>query len=198
MGADRQLRRPRHRAVLRAGRRASDRVGSRRHRPTTDGHRTIAAIVSAPENIRNLERIRPANQRLADPRTIAPEDARRWPPRTRPCSPSAPAFTPPKSAPRRRPTSCSTSSRPRTTRAAGHPAERRRHPDSVAQSGRSSAGGRLVRETEGHGVRGRPDAVALSQVRRPRHQSRRLHDEPGGEPQSGAVFLHRSGIRRCF
>ena len=45
--------------------------------PTTERHRTIAAIVSAPENIRNLDQIRAANQRLADPRTIPPEEARR-------------------------------------------------------------------------------------------------------------------------
>jgi hypothetical protein len=44
--------------------------------PTTEGHRTIAAIVSAPENIQNLDRIRAANQRLADPRTISPAEAR--------------------------------------------------------------------------------------------------------------------------
>src|SRR5437764_7285853 len=44
---------------------------------TTEGHRTIAAIVSAPENIRNLEAIRAANLRLADPRTLSPDDARR-------------------------------------------------------------------------------------------------------------------------
>jgi len=44
---------------------------------TTDGHRTIAAIVSAPDNIRNLETIRTANQQLADPRAISDEDARR-------------------------------------------------------------------------------------------------------------------------
>src|ERR1700680_2722778 len=42
---------------------------------TTEGHRTIAAIVSSPENIRNLDAIRAANQRLADPRTIAPDEA---------------------------------------------------------------------------------------------------------------------------
>jgi hypothetical protein len=44
---------------------------------TTEGHRTIAAIVSSPENIRNLDQIRAANQRLADPRTLSPEEARR-------------------------------------------------------------------------------------------------------------------------
>jgi hypothetical protein len=44
---------------------------------TTEGHRTIAAIISAPGNIRNLPQIRAANQRLADPRTLSPEDARR-------------------------------------------------------------------------------------------------------------------------
>ena len=55
----------------------SDRVKIVDIGPTTDGHRTIAAIVSAPENIRNLERIRAANQRLADPRTLPPDEARR-------------------------------------------------------------------------------------------------------------------------
>jgi Zinc carboxypeptidase len=45
--------------------------------PTTERHRTIAAIVSAPENIRNLDQIRAANQRLADPRTLSPEEAHR-------------------------------------------------------------------------------------------------------------------------
>src|SRR5580658_5883964 len=44
--------------------------------PTTERHRTIAAIVSAPENIQNLDRIRADNQRLADPRTIPPAEAR--------------------------------------------------------------------------------------------------------------------------
>jgi hypothetical protein len=43
---------------------------------TTEGHRTIAALISAPDNIRNLDRIRAANQRLADPRTLPPDEAR--------------------------------------------------------------------------------------------------------------------------
>jgi hypothetical protein len=42
---------------------------------TTEQHRTIAAIVSAPANIRNLDRIRTVNQRLADPRTLSREEA---------------------------------------------------------------------------------------------------------------------------
>ena len=45
--------------------------------PTTENHRTIAAIVSAPENIRDIDRIRAANQRLADPRVLPPDEARR-------------------------------------------------------------------------------------------------------------------------
>ncbi len=44
---------------------------------TTEGHRTIAAIVSSPGNIRNLDQIRAANQQLADPRTLGSDDARR-------------------------------------------------------------------------------------------------------------------------
>jgi hypothetical protein len=56
---------------------ASDRVETVNIGPTTEGHRTIAAIVSAPENIKNLAQIRIANQRLADPRTLSPEEARK-------------------------------------------------------------------------------------------------------------------------
>ena len=41
----------------------SDRVRIVDLGPTTEGHQTIAAIVSAPENIRNLDRIRAANLR---------------------------------------------------------------------------------------------------------------------------------------
>jgi hypothetical protein len=53
----------------------SDRVEAVDIGRTTEGHRTIAAIVSAPENIRNLAQIRAANRRLADPRTLSPEEA---------------------------------------------------------------------------------------------------------------------------
>ena len=42
---------------------------------TTEGHRTIAAIISAPDNIKNLESIRAANQRLSDPRTLPADEA---------------------------------------------------------------------------------------------------------------------------
>jgi hypothetical protein len=55
----------------------SDRVTVIDIGPTTEGHRTIAAIISAAENIRNLAAIRAVNQRLADPRGLAPEEARR-------------------------------------------------------------------------------------------------------------------------
>ena len=44
---------------------------------TTDGHAMPAAVISAPENIRNLDRIRAANLRLSDPRTLEPDEARR-------------------------------------------------------------------------------------------------------------------------
>ena len=54
----------------------SDRVKVIDIGPTTEGHRTIAAIISAAENIRNLDEIRADNQRLADPRALSPEDAR--------------------------------------------------------------------------------------------------------------------------
>jgi hypothetical protein len=54
---------------------ASDRVALVELGSTTEGHRTIAAIVSAPENIATLDRIREVNQQLADPRTIAEDGA---------------------------------------------------------------------------------------------------------------------------
>src|SRR5262245_53759850 len=44
---------------------------------TTEGHRTLAAIVSAPENIARLEEIRTTNARLADPRTLLPDEAKK-------------------------------------------------------------------------------------------------------------------------
>ncbi len=56
---------------------ASDRVTLADLGPTTDGHRTVAAIVSAPDHIRNLEQVRAVNQQLADPRTLDDDDARR-------------------------------------------------------------------------------------------------------------------------
>ena len=55
----------------------SDRVRVASLGPSSDGHATIAAIISAPENIKNLEAIRTANARLADPRTLQPDEARR-------------------------------------------------------------------------------------------------------------------------
>jgi hypothetical protein len=55
---------------------SSDRVELLDVGRTTEGHRTVGAIVSAPDNIRDLTRIRAANQQLADPRTLVPDDAR--------------------------------------------------------------------------------------------------------------------------
>ena len=56
---------------------ASDRVKLTDLGPTTEGHRTVAAIVSSPANIRDLDRLRAANQQLADPRVLSEDDARR-------------------------------------------------------------------------------------------------------------------------
>ena len=77
MGADRQLATAdaieRYFELVAA---ASDRVELVDIGRTTEGHRTIGAVVSAPENVRNLAAIRAANQRLSDPRTLPIEDAR--------------------------------------------------------------------------------------------------------------------------
>jgi len=54
----------------------SDRVRITDVGRTTEGHREIAAIISAPENIQNLDQIRNANQRLSDPRSLAPDEAK--------------------------------------------------------------------------------------------------------------------------
>jgi hypothetical protein len=54
----------------------SDRVKLLDLGATTDGHRTIAAAISSADNIRNLDRIRAANARLADPRTLSVEEGR--------------------------------------------------------------------------------------------------------------------------
>ena len=55
---------------------SSDRVRLTNLGSTTEGHATIAAIVSSPDNIAHLDDIRRTNQRLADPRTLPADDAR--------------------------------------------------------------------------------------------------------------------------
>src|SRR5207237_9821733 len=55
---------------------------------------------------------------------------------------------------------------------------------------RPSSRRRLVQQRERHAVRGWTDAVALSQVRRARYQSRRVHDEHGRESEPVAVLLY--------
>jgi hypothetical protein len=77
IGADRELAGPD--AIERYFERvsaASDRVRLVDVGRTTEGRRTIAAIVSSSDNIKALEQIRAANRRLADPRTLPPEEAR--------------------------------------------------------------------------------------------------------------------------
>ena len=56
---------------------SSDRVKLVDVGTTTEGHRTIAAIVSSSDNIRNLDQIRSINQQLSDPRTLTDDEARR-------------------------------------------------------------------------------------------------------------------------
>ena len=170
----------------------SDRVRIIDIGPTTDGHRTLAAIISAPENIRNLNQIRAANQRLADPRTMPPDEARRVAASHKAIVAIGGSIHASEigatQAANELLYELTTSTDARNARRA---AERRAHPDPVAEPGRPSAGRRLVPENAGHAVRRRPDAVAVSQVRRPRHQSRRVHDEHRREPEPGAVLLHR-------
>ncbi len=76
MGADTELATwPRIREYFEQVARASDRVELVDAGPTTDGNRLIGAIISAPENVARLDAIKAANRRLADPRTLTPEEA---------------------------------------------------------------------------------------------------------------------------
>jgi hypothetical protein len=54
----------------------SDRVRLIDIGPTTEGHRTIAAIVTAPDSLARLDEIQAANRRLADPRLLSSDEAR--------------------------------------------------------------------------------------------------------------------------
>lgn len=77
MGADGQLAAwPDILRYFEAVARSSDRVRIVEVGPTTEGRRTIAAIVTAPENMAKLEAIRDANRRLSDPRALTDEQAR--------------------------------------------------------------------------------------------------------------------------
>ena len=77
MGADTKLASwPRIREYFERVARASDRVDLVDVGPTTEGNRLIGAIISTPDNIARLDVIKAANQRLADPRTLTPDDAR--------------------------------------------------------------------------------------------------------------------------
>jgi hypothetical protein len=53
----------------------SDRIRLATVGATTEGRRIIAAIVSSPDNLSRLAEIQAANRRLADPRTLAPDEA---------------------------------------------------------------------------------------------------------------------------
>lgn len=77
MGADTKLASwPRIREYFERVARASDRVELVDAGATTDGNRLIGAIISAPENIARLDAIKTANRRLADPRTLTPDEAK--------------------------------------------------------------------------------------------------------------------------
>jgi hypothetical protein len=76
MGADTQLASwPRIREYFELVARVSDRVELVDVGASTEGNRMIAAVVSAPENVARLDAIKAANQRLTDPRTLAPDEA---------------------------------------------------------------------------------------------------------------------------
>ena len=146
---------------------------------TTQGRTMYFALISSPENLAKIDRYREIARRLAHP---AGPDRRR--------GAAAGARGQGVRAHRRRP------ARDRSRRAAAHAAARlrpaqqgeragdqgdarQRHPDAVAddQSRRPADGRRLVHEERRHAVRAVGPAAALSGIRRPRQQPRRLHAE---------------------
>ncbi len=64
------------------------------------------------------------------------------------------------------------------------------------QPRRRADGRRLVQEEPGHAVRGRPDALALSPLRRPRQQPRLVHVQPAGDEGRQPGSLPRTGCPR--
>ena len=179
---------------------ASDRVELVDAGPSTDGNRLIAAVISAPENIARLEEIRAANLRLADPRTHREADAR------------ALAATQPGRRRHRR-----QHSRHGDRRDAGRQRAAAHAGDDATTRRRSACCSNVVlilfpslnpdghlltvdwyRKWKGTEFEGSADAVALSPLRRPRHQPRRVHDEHGREPHARAISSIAAGTRRCF
>lgn len=78
MGADGQLADwPQIERYFTAVAQASDRVRLADVGVSTEGRHLVAAVVSAPENIKRLDAIREANQQLADPRRLSDADAAR-------------------------------------------------------------------------------------------------------------------------
>ncbi len=76
MGADRQLAAwPEIQKYFETVAAASDRVELVDAGPTTDGHRLLGAVISAPENLTRLEAIKAINKQLADPRSIGQDQA---------------------------------------------------------------------------------------------------------------------------
>ena len=177
----------------------SDRVELITYGRSTGGRAMLAAVVSAPENISRLEAIRTTNLRLADPRTLPEDEAARL------------ARRPEGHRRDRREHPCHRSRRDADGQRVALPARdndrpalardpaRHRHPDhSLDEPGWPRDGHRLVRQDEGHHVRGRADAVAVPQVRGPRHQPRCLHAASSPRTVRLARFFYRTWHPQVF
>ncbi len=145
---------------------------------TTQGRTMYFALISTPDNLAKIDRYREicaAAGASAGPdrrggASSSRAKARRSSTSTAACiRPKSPA----RSTRRCSPTTCSA----RRHEPATQGDSRQRHPDAVAddQSRRPADGRRVVHEERRHAVRAVGTAAALSGVRRPRQQPRRLH-----------------------
>ena len=136
------------------------------------------ALVSSPENLGKVDRYREIARRLAHPaRADRRRGAARWRTRARRSCTSTAGCTRPKSPGRSTRRSCSTTC-----------VSKANEPDTKAildnvilmlwptiNPGRPADGGRVVHEERRHAVRAVRAAAAVSGIRRPRQQPRRLH-----------------------
>ena len=178
---------------------ASDRVKLITVGKTTRGLDWEIAILSSPENLKNLARYKEISQQLADgrglddaaARALAREGQSDRPPRRRPplhrggwrAALDQPGLQAGRHAGR--------------SRGRRDPEERDPHAVADAQPRRPEPGHRVVPQEPRHAVRGEPAARSLPGVRRARQQPRRLHEQHA-RVADGDAHRARVGRREIF